>query len=296
MLTNQFCNGSASGLRKSSEAGNLRACELFAAARQAFDDGDFALARRYMQGYRNLVRYEDFPVFDGRTESNPLLSIIVVTYNTKPDLLNCLNSVYAGSLKQIEVIVVDNGGNAEVLPALFSMPLAYVRAPMNLLPSEARNVGVSMAKAPVCAFLDDDALAGKDFCRNALLPFTDPAIRAIRGKVLPKTNAPFLGSARHYDLGENPVPHVIDTEGNSAWKLDEYRTLGGMDPLLFGHEGTDLSYRLARKFQMPVTFYWPPMLIYHDYAVTEKKSETKELRHKKMHAYLIWKQARHEIS
>ena len=297
MSTNQ----SASVLTSPNEAGypdavvsissrNSSACKRFAQAQEALSrDEDFELAQRYMQGYRNLVRYEEFYKQDNRTEPEPLLSVVVVAYNTGKDLVRCLKSVFAGSLKQIEVIVVDNGKNADVLSTLLAMPILYVKTPMNLILSEGRNIGVSMAKAPIAAFLDDDALADSDFCKNALEPFRDSTVYAIRGKVLPKTKGAFLGTMTHYDFGDKPIPQCINTEGNSAWRLDAYREFGGMDPLLFGHEGTDVSIAYSLAYGLGSTWYWPKMCIYHDYAVTEDKNSVKQKRHELMTKFMLWK-------
>ena len=276
---------------------NSSACKRFTQAQEALGrDENFELAQRFMQGYRNLVQYEEFYRLDNRKEQEPLISVIVVAYNTGWELVKCIKSVFTGNLKQIEVIVVDNGKNAEVLPLLFSLPILYIKTPMNLILSEGRNVGVSAAKAPIAAFLDDDALADSNFCRSALEPFTDKEVYAVRGKVLPKTKEAFLGTNEHYDLGDIPIPHVINTEGNSVWRLDKYRDSGGMDPLLFGHEGTDISIRYTLEHGLGKTWYWPNLCIYHDFALTQEKSFTKNRRHELMTKFLSWKHpAAHDV-
>jgi hypothetical protein len=45
-----------------------------------------------------------------------------------------------------------------------------------------------------------------------------------------------------------------------------YDTVGGMNPLLFGAEGLDLTTRLLAAFPDGEIFYWPKMVIRHDYA------------------------------
>ena len=268
---------------------NQRACKRFMQAQEVFAKGDFKLADRFMQGYRNLVRYDEFYIHDNRIEKSPMISVVIVAYNTKWDLIKCLKSVFSGSVKKIEVIVVDNGENAEVISILLSMPILYIKTPMNLVLSEGRNIGVAMARAPVVAFLDDDGIADKDFCRHALTPFQDENIFAVRGKVLPKTADAFQSGNRHYDFGDEPLPHCINTEGNSAWRVESYRQVGGMDPLLFGHEGTDMSIRYTQTYGWGKTWYWPSLVLYHDYAATSDKSEAKKQRDELMFRFLFWK-------
>jgi len=268
---------------------NVEACKWFTSAQRALYARDFASASNWMAKYRNLVRYDDFWRQDNRHVANPVLSVVIVAYKTNMDLITCIKSVLKGTRKDIEIIVVDNGGNELVLPLLLRMPLLYVQSPINLIPSEGRNIGVYYAKAPICAFLDDDAVVLPQYAEYTLAAFSVPDICAVRGKVILKTQTAYLGSMPHYDLGPNPLPHVINTEGNSAWRTDVYKDAGGMDPLLFGHEGIDLSNRLTFMFGKAVTFYWPRLVIRHDFAFNETKKDTKDARHSLMLQYLTWK-------
>ena len=269
---------------------NAEACKWFTRAQRALYARDFASASALMAKYRNLIRYDDFLRQDNRSVANPALSVVIVAYNTNMDLIACIKSVLRGTRKDIELIVVDNGGNERVLPLLLKLPLLYTQSPMNLIPSEGRNIGVYYAKAPVCAFLDDDALVLPGYAESAIAAFSVPDICAVRGKVISKTQTAYRGSERHYDLGPKPLAHVINTEGNSAWRTDAYIDADGMDPLLFGHEGVDLSLRLERMYGNAMTFYWPELLIHHDYATDEKKCEVKKARYALMGEYLGWKQ------
>ncbi|MDR3176519.1 MAG: glycosyltransferase [Desulfovibrio sp.] len=270
-------------------ARNRRACARFADALAAFSRGNFALAARCVKAYRDLVRPDDFYRHEGRGADVPLLSLIVVAYGTTTDLLECLASVHAGTFRKMEVIVIDNGGNAPVLPKLTALPLLYVKTPMNLLPAEGRNIGVSLARAPIGVFLDDDALAAPNFLQSALEVFGEPAVMAARGRILPKNDAACQSADPHYDPGEKPLPYLINIEGNSAWRLEAYRLLGGMDPLLFGHEGYDLSLRLVRLYGESSSIYRPSMLVRHDFALTPEKKAAKTARYALMSRYLKWK-------
>ena len=268
---------------------NAEACACFTRALHALHARDFASASDLTATYRSLIRYDDFWRQDNRTTVNPALSVIVVAYHTNTDLIACVKSVLRAARKDMELIVVDNGGNEEVLPRLLEMPLLYIRSPMNVILSEGRNIGVYYAKAPICAFLDDDAVVRPGYAESILAAFRFPHVHAIRGRIQPKKRHAVHGGAAHYDLGPRPLPHVINTEGNSAWRTGTYKDANGMDPLLFGHEGTDLSARLARMFGSAATFYWPELLIHHDYAADEQKKEVKETRHALMGEYLAWK-------
>ncbi|GAH38235.1 unnamed protein product, partial [marine sediment metagenome] len=62
-----------------------------------------------------------------------------------------------------------------------------------------------------------------------------------------------------------------------------------MDPLLFGHEGNDLTYRIIKEYKHPnKVIYWPEAIIYHDYG-TEDKFGQKQSRYQQNAAYLKYK-------
>ena len=267
---------------------NADALKLFSAAQNALKRGYFSHAATLMQEYRTKIDYSLFPASDNRVAATPSLSVVIVAYKTKQDLIACVKSVLAGSRKDIEIIIVDNGGNEEVESLLKALPVLYLKMPINLVPSEGRNIGVAFAAAPIVAFLDDDAIAPKCYAQSILDAFAVPEVLAIRGKVLPKTENAFQGSNNHYDLGGAPLPSIINTEGCSAWNVTAYRQAGGMDPLLFGHEGTELVTRFE-KYGLGASFYWPALYIYHDYAHDETKCSLKEQRHMLMTKYLEWK-------
>lgn len=271
-----------------SERSNAAALKVFSAAQNAFKRGYFSHASALIQEYRAMIDYSLFPADDKRAEKQPLLSVVIVAYKTKQDLVACVKSALGGSRKDIEIIVIDNGGNEEVEAVLKGLPILYLKMPMNLIPSEGRNVGVAFSRAPIVAFLDDDAIAPQNYAQSILDAFTVSDVLAIRGKVLPKNADAFKGTNKHYDLGPNPIPSVIDTEGCSAWDVSSYRKAGGMDPLLFGHEGTDLVTRL-NNYGVGASFYWPALYIFHDYAGDEAKCAIKEQRHLLMTRYLEWK-------
>lgn len=268
-------------------AANAKACKRLADAARAVEGGDFPLALSCLEGYRRQVDYGDFFRRDVPPGKAPELSVIIAAYNTGSDLLACVESAtgYAGC----EIIVVDNGGNALVLRDLLALPVTYIKAPANLRASEARNVGAAFASAPILAFLDDDALAAPFFCEAVRQAFAEPSVLAVRGRAAPKNGIPGAILPPHYDLGPQPVPSRITLEGCSAWRRKEYLDAGGMDPLLFGHEGEELSLRLLDRHPQAVLLYWPAMRIRHDFAVSEEAHENKRRRHAVMSRYFTWK-------
>ena len=94
------------------------------------------------------------------------VSIIIPTYKRAEDIRKAVNSALTQSLKEIEVIVVDdNSPNTEdrlkTREIIHDMQmdderLIYIEHPENMNGSAARNTGIKAAKGEFVAFLDDD--------------------------------------------------------------------------------------------------------------------------------------------
>ncbi len=91
-----------------------------------------------------------------------MLSIIVVSYNTKQLLHNCLKSIEKNrkELKSVEVIVVDNGstdGSKEYLKTT-TKDLKVIFNDRNLGFAEANNQGIKIAKGKYVLLLNSDTV------------------------------------------------------------------------------------------------------------------------------------------
>ncbi|MFO7446248.1 MAG: glycosyltransferase [Ignavibacteriaceae bacterium] len=254
---------------------------------------EFKSAEKEIEKYRHSIDYTKFVRYDNRPKNlnnGVKLSVIIVAYNTKRLLLDCIRSVTDSYNNDCEVIVVDNGLNEEILPELIRLPILYVGLPHNFLLSEGRNIGVFFARGSIVSFLDDDALAHDNYAENIIRNFSDTDALALRGKVLPKSSSTNNRVAAHYNLGEDLLYiKYIDTEGNSAFLKEEYVKHSGMNPLLFGAEGFEYSYRIYNESGFGSFMYSPGVIIYHDYADNDNKLQTKFDRHKLMNDYLRWK-------
>lgn len=266
-----------------------KAMAFFRKAQEEMAARNFPAASSIMSMYRSLIAPLSFPATDKRRAAIPDVSIVIVAYRTEKLLLDCIHSVLHNTDRDYEIIVVDNGGNESVHQALHSLPLLHIVAPDNLILSEGRNVGAQWARGHILAFLDDDALVPPDYVASIRAVFRADDVLAIRGKVLPKTPSPNNAHAAHYDLGDKPFPSLINTEGNSAFLREPYLALQGMDPLLFGHEGTELGYRMLQKYGGTPQWYMPNVVIHHDFAETDQKLHTKLFRHETMWNYLHFK-------
>lgn len=90
---------------------------------------------------------------------NPLVSVVVTTYNQAAYIEQTLESVLAQTFDSYEVIVVDDGSTDDTASrmARFEGCIDYVRQ-NNMGVAGSRNTGIRMARGELIAFLDGDDL------------------------------------------------------------------------------------------------------------------------------------------
>ena len=90
---------------------------------------------------------------------SPLVSVIVPTFNRPAMLKNALQSILAQSLKDFEIIVVNDAGeDVQELVSNLNQDgnITYVRHGINRGLGAARNSGLGVARGKYIAYLDDD--------------------------------------------------------------------------------------------------------------------------------------------
>jgi glycosyltransferase involved in cell wall biosynthesis/phenylacetate-coenzyme A ligase PaaK-like adenylate-forming protein/MoaA/NifB/PqqE/SkfB family radical SAM enzyme len=274
-------------IRRSDTDSFSLAMRYFLEARDYFDKDCFEAAVESINKYKSVVDYTrlDRKVNPGKGVID--VSVVIVTYNRKDELIKCIETVSCQNTDNYEIIVVDNGGcDYESIKQYVNQ---YIKCPINFNLSEGRNIGVHFANGKIVAFLDDDALVERNYIQSIKSAFDIYNIFGLRGKTLPKNPPVDCIGSNIYDLGNNPFPSYCNQEGNSAWLRDIYLSMEGMDPLLFGHEGSDLTYRIIKKYNEPnKIIYWPETIIYHNYP-TQEKSKSKYVIHQRSSNYIKYK-------
>ncbi len=92
-------------------------------------------------------------------QSTPRVSVIIPAYNTATLISACLDSVFAQTFKDYEVIVVNDGSpdtpELEKVLQPYMDRIVYVKQP-NKRAAGARNTGIAKARGEFLAFLDSD--------------------------------------------------------------------------------------------------------------------------------------------
>ncbi|MCF6366842.1 MAG: glycosyltransferase [Bacteroidales bacterium] len=188
------------------------------------------------------------------------LSVVICAYNRASYVykgLTALNSQTADN-KLFEVIVVDNNStdNTKEICCNFikknpKFNLKFVRETKQGL-SFARNKGIEVSNAEIISYIDDDAVARKDYIENLIKAFdNNPDYGALGGKVIPVyengtepvwMSKYIFGIVSKVDYGdtEKEFTRKFPTGCNMAFRKKEIANIGGFN--------TDLVYRGDDKF------------------------------------------------
>ena len=185
---------------------------------------------------------------------NPVVSVVIPTYNHSQYVADTLDSVLAQTLADIEVIVVNDGSSddtAEILrPYADTARIRYFEQP-NAGPARARNRGLEEARGKYVAFLDDDDLwpTGKLEWQLAFLENRTDAV-GVAGPVCWDWEQP---PDHHRDLPfvalslDDLLDAPIWSPGQSLLRAEVVRRIGGFDETIWGADDFDLWFGIVRE-------------------------------------------------
>lgn len=102
----------------------------------------------------------------------PSISVIVPTYNRCKDLKRCLDSLLLQTLKNFEIIVIDNGSTDGTPTLLREYPVKIITDFTKNL-AHLFNLGWHEASASIVAYINDDAEAVSDWLENIVKNFNE---------------------------------------------------------------------------------------------------------------------------
>lgn len=211
-------------------------------------------------------------------------TFVVVAYQTDDRLVECVESVASQEVPGNELIVIDNGISDATRERLRQFTLRHVMLSENWGVGVARNIGAACAVGEWVIFIDDDGIIDLNYA-CALTAATERYrdVVAFRGRVLPFTQGK-RNPVAHYDLGNEPIPALPHTEGNLAVARDAFLSVGGFEHGLYGGEGLVLCYRMVKfyGYEREAFYYWPEMVLRHDYVREERPVEGKFLRNERV--------------
>ncbi len=197
----------------------------------------------------------------------PLVSIIIVTWNSKKYLSNCLEHLLAQSFRDFEIILVDNGSSDGALDGMQekypSLNLRIHGLKTNIGFAAANNIGARLARGYWLTLLNTDAFPNPDWLSNLISAANkDPRFSSFSSRQI-KADEPHLldgaGDVYHISgfawkryLGyssENYGTESKETFSPCAaavmYSREAFLEVGGFDEDLFSYyEDVDLGFRL----------------------------------------------------
>lgn len=105
--------------------------------------------------------------------SSPLVSIIIVTYNSEDDIVECVNSVLQQEYQNIEIIIVDNASKDDTVETVWknfgsNMKIRLVRNSRNDGYAGGNNLGFYHSTGDLIVILNPDTVVDKEWLSEML--------------------------------------------------------------------------------------------------------------------------------
>lgn len=225
----------------------------------------------------------------------PFVSVIIVNYNGRTFIGECLNSVLQSEYPSFEIVVVDNAstdGSVEFIKKLTSPRIRLIENKKNLYFTGGSNLGARKARGKKLIFLNSDTVVDKDWMKE-LVVFTkhhnqylvQPEILSYHQKnTIDNVGGRYTFFGFGYgigrgekDQGQYDENRQVDYVNGTCFMIDKgfFWKLGGFDEWYkFCYEDIDLNLR-AKK-QEGRSWCCPKSIVYHKGSLTLKKNISNE--------------------
>ena len=215
-----------------------------------------------------------------------LASIILLSYNSKDDLTECIPSLEKQTYTNYEIIIVDNAStdNTSEFVRTNYPNIRFVDAGSNLGYPAGNNLGFQHSSGEYIVILNPDTVAEPDWLAELVKPFEDdPEIGLTTSKILiygKEDTINTCGNSIHYtgldfcrglyepsSLYAKPDEVGAISGCSFAIRREVFEELGGFDPDFFLYlEDVDLSWR-ARLMGHRIQFV-PDSVVYHKFQLS----------------------------
>ena len=184
----------------------------------------------------------------------PLITVLIVTWNRKKDILETVQSIYEQAYQNFEIIVVDNSSNDGTVDTLCHVypDVKIVPLDRNMGVSVGRNAGIAIAQGEIIFCLDSDASPGRDTLNNLVRKFqAEPRVGVINSKIVNAYTQTIDGGPGWVYSSKQKAQQYKEflsfsfSETGAAIRKEVFDRVGLFwDFLFFGCEGQEFSLRV----------------------------------------------------
>jgi len=218
-------------------------------------------------------------------KEHPLISIIITNYNGGKLLLDCLDSVFASTYDNYEVILVDNASKDQSqLKGKTKFPKIKLVENRKNLGASGRNSGIKIAKGDFIVLLDNDTKVTPNWLIEFLKNYRKNGYGLYQGKLLLMDNPNKINSAGcminifgfsfargsgEVDKGQYDEKIEINFPATACAFIpkDIFKKVGFFDLEFFAYlEDTDFGWRAMR--QGIKSYFASSVVVYHKWSAT----------------------------
>lgn len=191
------------------------------------------------------------------------ISVVIPVFNAEETIGKCLGSLYAQSVKPLEIIVVDNNSTDNTKDLVLQISDNQKEIPVCCLdenrqgPSYARNCGANRAGGDIIAFIDADCIAESSWLARLSESFESPDTGAVAGSIIgfdkETTIGKFHATFTMKDLPESQMFHEFNLvsggfpTANFSIRKYLFNSIGGFDEAFpFFAEDYELCARIYK--------------------------------------------------
>jgi glycosyltransferase involved in cell wall biosynthesis len=218
----------------------------------------------------------------------PTISVIVPAFNADRTILETLNSIQRQTMRDIEIIVVDDGSTDDTVATLETVSderlkvVSYSNGGLSV----ARNRGFELASAPFISFLDADDLWTPDKLEKQLARLKRQPDAGVAyswtifidndGRYLFAKEPLYFEGDVHVDLLSDCF---IASGSNVLLRRACFEDVGGFDPDLRYTEDWDFFLRVAKTWPFVVIRDYQILYRFTDQALSSRVEEIERCNH-----------------
>lgn len=215
-------------------------------------------------------------------EQEPLVSIVIVSWNRREILRQVLRAIRCQSYEHYEIIVVDNNskdGTVEMIEREFP-DVKLIRLPENM-GVWGYNVGFANCKGQFIVGLDDDSFPEKNAIRRAIWALQEDHTIGIVAGTIAKPDEPYRPSnwwlSTDKPFEEGGADEIAFTGGGFVARADLLKEIGGYPKEFFVYHN-EFPVAIAIRLRGYHIKRFSDVIFYH-WGVSQKEKATFAIRH-----------------